>query len=210
MRLLKVISFFFLSLGMANAYVAPSQANGEESSSQIAAVILLNEDGRPRCQIRNSEYLSSERFEDFVLNDPETEQAIDELNSLRTCDDGDELYARFVLDPQEISIAGVPQGGMTNGALIVLVTAANAFISCGISFVDGQEQGARMALIPGAIFTAVSLLAQFSGARLVGMAGSYAFFSIVSSFFQFPASVYSYVACKPISKKLGEWDYSNQ
>ena len=80
------------------------------NASQIVAAVLLNEDGSPRCKIVQEEHdvFSSERFDDFVETNAQAEDALDELDALRECDSGDELYAEFVLNPQEISIAGVP------------------------------------------------------------------------------------------------------
>ena len=82
----------------------------QTNASQIVAAILLNEDGSPRCKIVQEEHdvFSSERFDDFVGTNPQAEDALDELDTLRECDDGDELYAEVVLNPQDIQMTGMP------------------------------------------------------------------------------------------------------
>ena len=70
-----------LGLASANAYVAEQPQLPE----QIEAAILLNEDGTPRCRVGSAP----------------------ELDTLRECDEDDELYA------EEISLgAAVPSGKM--------------------------------------------------------------------------------------------------
>ena len=66
-----------LSLASANAYVS------KQLPEQIEAAILLNEDGTPRCRIGSAP----------------------ELDTLRECDEDDELYARTILDAEDINLA---------------------------------------------------------------------------------------------------------
>ncbi len=102
--------FMALWTPIALAYTNLANSKGEVYSAapQIAAAILLDENGETRCKVENSEFLSSERFDEFVDRHPETERALDELATLRECDQSDELYAGVVLNPQEVAIAGMP------------------------------------------------------------------------------------------------------
>ena len=71
-----------LSLASANAYTLEQPQLPE----QIEAAILLNEDGTPRCRIGSAAELDAS------------------LDSLRECDERDELYARTIFDTEEISL----------------------------------------------------------------------------------------------------------
>ena len=71
-------SLFLFGVG----FLGFAQAN----ASPIMATILLNEDGSPRCKIVQEEH------GDFVETSPQVEDVLDELNALRECDDGDDLY----------------------------------------------------------------------------------------------------------------------
>ena len=96
------------------AYSKFANSKGEVLSPptqmKIVAAILLDENGENRCKIVSNEFLLSERFDEFVEQNPEAKEV---LNDLRECDDGDEYYANFVLDPEEIQIgtAGASFGG---------------------------------------------------------------------------------------------------
>ena len=94
------------------------------NASQIVAAVLLNEDGNPRCKIVQEEHdvFSSERFDDFVETNAQAEDALDELDALRECDSGDELYA-IVVGETEIQEAGV-----ANGLRSLVVRAAQLFM----------------------------------------------------------------------------------
>ena len=113
-----IYSIFSLPIH-TNAYVAEHLQQGK-AAHQIDAVIVLDENGEPRCKIISNGFLLSERFHEFVERNPEAEEVLDKLNALEKCDDGDELYAAFELGPQEISMAGAPSPGK---ALAVLLTA---------------------------------------------------------------------------------------
>ena len=63
------------------------------NASQAVAAVLLNEDGSLRCKIVQEEYADG---------------ASDELDALRECDSGDELYAEVVLNSQDVQISGIP------------------------------------------------------------------------------------------------------
>ena len=74
----------FLSFSLAAILISTS-ANAytpEQLPEQIEAAILLNEDGTHRCRIGQAP----------------------ELDSLRECDESDELYARTILDAEDISL----------------------------------------------------------------------------------------------------------
>ena len=90
------------------AYSRFANSEGEVLSPptqmEIGAAVLLDENGEARCKIVSSEFLLSERFNEFVEQNPEAEEVLDELNGLRECDDGDELYADIVLNPEEIKL----------------------------------------------------------------------------------------------------------
>ena len=114
MRIFKnflIYSIFSLSIH-ANAYVA-EYLQQEETAYQIDAVIVLDENGEPRCKIT---------LKEFVEQNPEAEGVLSKLDALEECANGDELYAEFGLGPQEISMAGVPSSNKT--LLIGLAKAA--------------------------------------------------------------------------------------
>ncbi len=72
-----------LSLASANAYTLEQPQLPE----QIEAAILLNEDGTPRCRIGSAAELDAS------------------LDSLRECDERDELYARTIFGDEDINFA---------------------------------------------------------------------------------------------------------
>ena len=88
-----------MGLTSVGAYV-PEHLEGQdipvqEPFLQVESIVLLNEDGTPRCLIgqRPSEYLAT-------------------LETLRECDQGDELHALTILGDEEISLGmAVPPTG---------------------------------------------------------------------------------------------------
>ncbi len=77
-------------------------------NASVATTVLLDEEGNPRCKIEgeHGDYLSAERFAEFVENDPAA-AALDEINALRECGDQDVAYAGILLAPQEIQAAAI-------------------------------------------------------------------------------------------------------
>ena len=96
-----------LSLASANAYTLEQPQLPE----QIKAAILLNEDGTPRCRIGSAA----------------------ELDTLRECDERDELYARTIFDTEEISLGAAAPASFGTGMKVILVSASVAFAaSCAV------------------------------------------------------------------------------
>ena len=93
----QLISFFLATvLGLTSAHAYLPNAEQTEST-QIQAAILLNEDGTPRCRIG----------------------AAPELEDLRECDEGDELYARMILGNEEINLGAALPPGKAIAAVLV-------------------------------------------------------------------------------------------
>ena len=93
-----------LSLASANAYTLEQPPLPE----QIEAAILLNEDGTPRCRIGSAAELDAS------------------LDSLRECDERDELYARTIFDTEEISLGAAAPASFYTGMKVILVSASVA------------------------------------------------------------------------------------
>ena len=93
-----------LSLASANAYTLEQPPLPE----QIEAAILLNEDGTPRCRIGSAAELDAS------------------LDSLRECDERDELYARTLFDTEEISLGAAAPASFDAGMKVILVSASVA------------------------------------------------------------------------------------
>ena len=76
----------------------------------MESAILLREDGTPRCRIgaNPSEYLTAEKLDEFYREAPGIDFA--DLDALRECDKGDEIYAISVLGNEEINL-GMAVGG---------------------------------------------------------------------------------------------------
>ena len=130
---------------IAFAYNKFANSDGETLSPptqvEMAVAILIDEKGEPRCKItgeRHNEFLLSDRFRDFVERNSEAKDAFDEINALEECDDGDALYAEFALNPQDISIAGVPSLAGTGSLTGIMGRRLRFFIpSLGISSIMG-------------------------------------------------------------------------
>ncbi len=99
------IAFAYTNLANSRGEVLPSPGQGE-----AMAAVLIDENREARCKIagEHGEFLSSDRFGDFTLANPQTERALDEINALPECDERDALYAGVVLDSEEVAIAGIP------------------------------------------------------------------------------------------------------
>ena len=118
MNFRQLISFslaILLGLTSANAYIPKNLGGegtpGEKTALQVETAVLLREDGTPRCFIgkRPSEYLTAEKLDEFYRQGEIGPAALD---TLRECDDGDELYAISVLGNEEISLGmAVPPVG---------------------------------------------------------------------------------------------------
>ena len=93
----QLISFFsatLLGLSSVSAYISEHLGGGV----QVETAILLREDGTPRCWIgmNPSEYLTAEKLDQFYREGLE-------IDTLRECDQGDELYAIAAHGSEEIS-----------------------------------------------------------------------------------------------------------
>ena len=160
-----------LGLTSANAYVAEHLQQGE-AAHQIDAVIVLDENGKPRCKIISNGFLLSERFHEFVERNPEAEEVLDKLNALEKCDDGDELYAEFEPGPQEISMAGAPSPGK---ALAVGLAAGKAWAKSGGPVVAllsfglscAVKKGEYTAIIP--LFFLTGVMSGFYGSEMAAL-----------------------------------------
>ncbi len=85
-------------------FAAFAQEGGHlDSSLDLSGVILLNEDGTPRCKVGGpyGRHLPPERFADFFAN------ADGFPEELRKCGEEDVLYAHMVLSPEEIRRAEI-------------------------------------------------------------------------------------------------------
>ncbi len=120
-----------LGLTPVNAFVAEHLQSGQlESEHAPQMAILLDEKGVPRCKVEgeHSEFLSVDRFGEFVENDPGANAILDEINALRECDDGDVAYAGIVLAPEEIQAAAIT--GFHRGVISAMAMATYSFVSC--------------------------------------------------------------------------------
>ena len=126
MILRQLISFFLamlMALTSANAYVSQRLGGkntlGQESVLQAENVILLNENGTPRCFVgeRPGEYLMAEQLD---------------VDTLRECDEDDELYARIIFGAEEISLGVAPAPTAALGKALAISTALGFGTSCGI------------------------------------------------------------------------------
>ena len=92
----QLISIFLATaLGLASTHAYLPNAEQTEPA-HIQAAILLGEDGTPRCRIGDAP----------------------ELDDLRECDEGDELYARMILGDEEISLGAAFPPGKTFAAFL--------------------------------------------------------------------------------------------
>ena len=101
-QLISLLSIIFLGLASVNAYI-PQHLGGkgtqvQKSNLEMEGAILLREDGTPHCRI--GKLLS----EDLGIG-------LDNLDALEECDEGDELYARTILESEEknLGMAAPPQ-----------------------------------------------------------------------------------------------------
>ena len=152
----------FLSFASANAYVLPEQ---------VEAAILLGEDGTPRCRIGSAPELGAP------------------LNSLRECDESDELYA--ILHSEEISYSAtnLPTNHSIIGktlltGLAIGTTASCLMIGLGKSLLAQKDElrlatgTILLALIPMGGFASLVVATEAIGAA----AGGPAIFTAISSF----------------------------
>ena len=91
--------------------------------SRERVLLLFDEEGRPRCRVGQNygEYLSSEKFKDFVREG-------DFAGDLRECGREDALYAGLVLAPEDIHIAG-PVSDTTAVTAVAIPSAIALFLS---------------------------------------------------------------------------------
>ena len=182
-------SLFLFCVGLLGL----AQAN----TSQIVTAVLLNEDGNPRCKIVQNEsgLLSSERFDDFVETNPQVKDVLNQLDTLEECDNGDELYAEFVLNPQEISMSGVPRPVQGMAMIASTFAILNFGYNCAIHL--HATPGLRP---PGAV--AARVVAGASEGILAVMASSVFSLSFMSTLGSFiPGKVIgsslAYLVCEP-------------
>ncbi len=98
--------FLCFSLAMILSFTSTNAYTLEQPQlpEQIEAAILLNEDGTPRCRIGSAA----------------------ELDTLRECDERDELYARTIFDTEEISLGAAAPASFYTGMKVILVSASVA------------------------------------------------------------------------------------
>ena len=100
-----------MGLTSVNAYVAESLrgkgAPTQEFLLQMQSIVLLNENGTPRCLIgqRPNQDFIAKQWEEFYAANPRINA--NTFNGLRECDENDEFYARSILDTEEISYGAV-------------------------------------------------------------------------------------------------------
>ncbi len=140
------MKFFFKILLLALfAFQTVAQDAGE------APVILLNEDGTPRCKVGGpyGRHLPPERFADFFAN------ADGFPEELRKCGEEDVLYAHMVLSPEEIRWAALlseSQAAILIGGAVLM--GVNAVGSCLIGF--NYKLPDAKAMLPLGIFAVLS------------------------------------------------------
>ena len=116
MNLRQLISFFsaiLMSLASANATV-PSPLGkkdmAQDSALQVETAILLDEDGTPRCRMGKN-----------------PGESLAALETLRECNESDELYTRLILESEEISLGTVaPPSGPVGKVMLVTITSSFA------------------------------------------------------------------------------------
>ena len=109
-QLISFLSIIFLGLASVGAYI-PEHLGGkgtrvQKSNLQMEGAILLRENGTPHCRIGK---LPSENLGIGLEN----------LDALEECDEGDELYARTILESEEISLGMAAPPGFIKGAEFV-------------------------------------------------------------------------------------------
>ncbi len=109
------------------------------ANASVAAAVLLDEQGVPRCKIEgeHGDYLSADRFAEFVENDPAAAAALDEINALRECGDQDVAYAGIVLAPEEIEAAAVTP--FARGVIMTTIGVFIALTECNIGTKRAKE-----------------------------------------------------------------------
>ncbi len=149
----------FFTLASTYAY------NSEQSPLQVDAAILLGEDGTPRCRIGSAP----------------------ELDSLRECDETDELYARMILGTEEISLgmAAPTTPASTAGTVMLLSPAIGGLFGCAFGAVTNRpllKKGAEISMwtslasmltfgaSTGTLSLTTLFLSRFSGI-LLGLSG---------------------------------------
>ena len=124
MNLRQLISFFsaiLLGLSSVSATI-PEHLGGK--GTQVEGVVLLSEDGTPRCRIGK---LPSE---DLGIG-------LDNLDALEECDESDELYAHTILESEEINLGMAAPPGFIKGAEFVWEAGRLAIPMLAIGFLAG-------------------------------------------------------------------------
>ena len=109
-QLISFLSIIFLGLASVSAYI-PEHLGGKDprvqkSNLEMEGAILLREDGTPHCRIGK-------------LPSEDLNIGVDNLDALEECDEGDELYARTILESEEINLGMAAPPGFIKGAEFV-------------------------------------------------------------------------------------------